>query len=238
MEFTIDLATVMKMIRAEITVARSQLESSGPLKAYQLALTRHDASLEQASDSPTLACKAGCAWCCHFSVDIRPVEALNILEHVQNQFTPNQITALRREMASNSEILAPLDDIQRMQTTLKCPFLMEQQCSIYTARPQTCRNYHATDAAGCKQSFDEPNNLDIAPEFAPMVYQSGAAHLEAFAKTIQDSGYDHAAYELNSAMTELLANPEATRQRFDAKLPTFVGFQGTDVALEFIEEDE
>jgi Fe-S-cluster containining protein len=238
MEFTINFATVRRINTEETAQARADLAALDALKAYQRSLPRHDERLAQASDANTLACNAGCSWCCHFSVDVRPVEALNILEFVQTNFTSEQQQQLRGEIATNSQILSQLDEMQRMQHTGKCPFLTENRCSIYAARPQTCRNYHATNVAGCKQSYEEPNNEDIAPEYAPLVYQTGAAHVDAFSKAMQDAGYDTNAYELNCALHEAMAYPEATRQRLDAKLPVFLGVAGTAVPIEFDDLDE
>ncbi|MGD9843284.1 MAG: YkgJ family cysteine cluster protein [Steroidobacteraceae bacterium] len=238
MEFLIDFATVRKISAQEGAQANADIAELGAIKAYQQSLQRHDARLAQASDAHTLACKAGCSWCCHFSVDVRPVEALNILEFVQTNFSVEQQQQLRSEIAANSQVLGQLNEMQRMQHTLKCPFLIEDRCSIYAARPQTCRNYHATNVDGCKQSYAEPDNFDIAPEYAPLVYQSGATHVDAFSKAMQDTGYDINAYELNSALAEAMVDPAAIRQRFDAKLPVFIGIAGTEVPMEFLDLDE
>jgi Fe-S-cluster containining protein len=238
MEFTIDFATVRRISTQEREQARSELADLGAITAYQRSLQRHDARLAQACDAHTLACKSGCSWCCHFTVDVRPVEALNILEFVQTNFDTEQQQQLRDEIAANSETLSQLDEMQRMQHTGKCPFLIEHRCSIYAARPQTCRNYHAMNVEGCKQSYEEPDNEDIAPEYAPLVYQSGATHVDAFSKAMQDAGYDIHAYELNCALHEAMTYPEATRQRFAAKLPVFIGIEGSDVPMEFIDLDE
>jgi hypothetical protein len=55
---------------------------------------------------------------------------------------------------------------------------------------QSCRNYHATNVAGCRQSYEEPENLDIDSDFAPGVYQAGGAHVEAVSTAMCDAGYD------------------------------------------------
>ncbi len=237
MEFTIDFATVRRIVAQETVQTQAEIAALGVLPAYQHSLVRHDCRLSEAADADTLACKAGCAWCCHFSVDVRPVEVLNILEFMQKKFTAAEQQSLRTEIEANSRVLGPLDEMQRMQQTIKCPFLVDSRCSIYAARPQTCRNYHATSAAGCQQSYEQPDNFDIAPEYAPLVYQSGAAHVDAFSRAMQDAGYDIAAYELNTALAEALAQPDATRQRFAARLPVFVGIEGAEVAMEFIDID-
>lgn len=238
MEFTIDFVSVRKIIAQESEQASREIAELGVMSAYRQSLQRHDARVTGAADADTLACKAGCSWCCHFSVDVRPVEVFNIVEAMQSAFTATELQQLRAEIVANARVLAQLDEMQRMQHNIKCAFLREGRCSIYVARPQTCRNYHATDSAGCQKSFEEPDNFDIAPEYAPLVYQAGAAHVDAFSKAMQDAGYDIDAYELNTALTAALAQPAATRQRFDAKLPPFMGIDGAEVPMEFIDTDE
>ncbi|MGE0115575.1 MAG: YkgJ family cysteine cluster protein [Steroidobacteraceae bacterium] len=238
MEFDIDFALVRDIVAREGVQARTEIAALGPLPAYQRSLQRHDVRLADAGDANTLACKAGCSWCCHFSVDVRPVEVFNILDYLQQAFTVREQQRLRADIEANSQVLGRLDEEQRMLHNIKCPFLAEGRCSIYAARPQTCRNYHATSAAGCERSFEEPDNFDIAPEYAPLVYQSGAAHVDAFCQAMQDAGYDIAAYELNAALAEALAQPIGTQQRFSAKLPAFAGIQGTEAPFEFIDLNE
>jgi Fe-S-cluster containining protein len=237
MEFTIDFVTVRRIVALEAAQAQEEIAALGALPAYRRSLQRHDQRLNEAADAGTLACKKGCAWCCYFSVDVRPVEALNILEFMQETFPAAEQRRLHAEIEANSRVLGPLDEMLRMQQTIKCPFLADGRCSIYAARPQTCRNYHATSSAGCQQSYEQPDNLDIEPEYAPLVYQSGTAHVDAFSKAMQDAGYDVAAYELNTALAEALARPDTARQRFDGKLAAFSGIEGTEVPMEFIEVD-
>jgi hypothetical protein len=110
------------------------------------------------------------------------------------------------------------------------------RCTIYAARPQTCRNYHATNAAGCQKSFEEPDNLDIDPDFAPLVYQTGGAHVDGFSKALLEAGYDVSAHELNTALAAAMVEPVAARQRFEAGAQAFTSLQGADVPLEFAEE--
>jgi Fe-S-cluster containining protein len=115
---------------------------------------------------------------------------------------------------------------------LKCPFLNEGRCTIYATRPQSCRNYHATNVAGCQQSYEEPCNLDIDPDFAPGVYQAGQAHVEAFSTGMSEAAYDANAYELNSALDAALSEPGA-RERFESRLKPFTNLAGEQVPAEF-----
>lgn len=236
MEIDIDFVAVRKLTAEEYAQARQEIATLGPVAALELSQRRHDARLAGAADAPTLACEAGCSWCCHFSVDVRAVEAFQILEFMRRNFSAAEQARLRAEFDANSAAVAPLSDIERMKLTRKCPFLTEGRCTVYAVRPQTCRNYHATDAAGCRQSFEEPENLDIEPEFAPLVYQAGGAHVDAFSRAMQDAGYDVAAYELNTALATALDQPQS-RARFEARQSPFAGLSGEEVPAEFMEED-
>lgn len=237
MEFEIDEPLVQGIISDEYARARADIERLGPLSALAASQRRHDERLAGAADAGTLACKVGCFWCCYFTIDARAGEVLRILDFVAQNFSAAEQRRVREEIAANSAALSALDDSQRTRQNLKCPFLAQGACTIYEVRPQTCRNYHATNVAGCQQSFEEPDNEDIDPEFAPQVYQSGAAHVDAFTAAMRRTGYDSQAYEFNTALAAALAQPAATRARFDAKLRPFPTIEGFDVPYEFMDED-
>jgi Fe-S-cluster containining protein len=232
MEITLDLPFVRGILAGECQRALDEIRTLGVLRAFENSQARHDARIASAPDIGTLDCRAGCAWCCHFTIDIRPVEVFRILDFVEQSFTPEEKNRVYAEVRANSALLAGLDEDARMTRNLKCPFLNEARCTIYTARPQSCRNYHATNVAGCQQSYDDPGNLDIDPEFAPYVYQAGSAHVEAFSKAMSDAGYDVNAYELNGALDAALSDP-AARQRFESRLPLFTHLDGEEVPEEF-----
>jgi Fe-S-cluster containining protein len=167
---------------------------------------------------------------------VRPVEAFRILAFLQREFDEERRNRVLADVKTNCGILQGLDDLERARRNVKCAFLIEGKCSIYAARPQMCRNYHATNAAGCERSYLEPDNLDIDPEFAPYVYQAGGAHVDAFSKAMRDAGYDSRVYELNSALVAALSQPNALA-RFEAKEDPFPELHGWDVPPEFDEED-
>ena len=237
MEFTIDFELVRKLTKSEYQQARSQIATLGIMQAFRNSLRRHDEQLSSASDSDTLACKQGCSWCCHFSIDIRPVEAFNIIEFMRDNFPADRIEQIHNELLANHQALKNLDDEQRLRLNIKCPFLVEGRCSIYPARPQTCRNYHATDSAGCRQSFEQPDNMDIAPEYAPITFQTGASQVDAFAKAMQEEGFAIDVYELNTAILEVLDDKNNTWRCFINKLTPF-NSAGNNVPLEFMEMKE
>jgi Fe-S-cluster containining protein len=232
MEIVIDPAFIRGILTQEYEQAREDIGTAGVLRALENSQRRHDARIASAPDVGTLDCRAGCAWCCHFSVDVRAVEIFSILDFVERTFTAEEKARVRAEVSANSVALNNLGEIARMKRNVKCPFLNAGRCTIYAVRPQTCRNYHATNVAGCQQSYDDPDDLSIDPDFAPWVYQAGGAHVDAFCTAMRDAGYDVSAYELNGAFDAALSDP-AARERFESKLAPFTHLSGEDVPAEF-----
>jgi Fe-S-cluster containining protein len=232
MEFTLDLRLVRDILKQERRRASDEIRDLGVLRALERSQPRHDARIAAASDFGILACRAGCTWCCHFTVDVRAAEVFRILDFVESSFTSAERARVHAEVRANSAALKDLTEGERMTRNVKCPFLNEGRCTVYAARPQTCRNYHATNAAGCQQSFEEPENLGIDPEFAPGVYQAGGAHVEAVSTAMADAGYDANAYELNCALDAALTEPGA-RARFESGQKPFTRLHGEEVPAEF-----
>ena len=210
MDIELHLPTIAAVVRDEHAQASRDIATLGPVAAYERTCYRHDERLAAAPDRSTLACKAGCSWCCYFSVDVRAAEVFAILAFMQRELSAAAQQRIRGEIETNRSLLAGCSDEERSRRNIKCPFLDDGRCVIYTARPQSCRNYHATNATGCRRSFENPDDLDIDPEFAPLVYQSGGA------------------------LSAALADPDA-RRRFESKQKPFAGMEGTHVELEFVE---
>jgi Fe-S-cluster containining protein len=232
MEFTLDVPFIRDILEREHARARDEIRDLGVLRALESSQHRHDARIAAAPDVGTLACRAGCAWCCHFTVDVRAAEVFRILDFVEQSFTPEEKARVYAEVRTNSVALRKLGEGERVTRNVKCPFLNEGRCTIYETRPQSCRNYHATNVAGCRQSYEEPENLDIDPDFAPGVYQAGGAHVEAVSTAMRDAGYDVNAYELNCALDAALSEPGA-REHFESGLKPFTGLSGEEVPAEF-----
>ena len=232
MEFTLDVPLIRDILERERARARDEIRDLGVLRAFERSRQRHDARIAAARDVGTLACRAGCAWCCYFTVDVRAVEVFLILDLIEQSFTPEEKVRVHAQVRANSALLDGLGEVERATRNVKCPFLSEGRCTIYAARPQTCRNYHATNVDGCRQSYQEPENTDIDPEFAPGVYQAGAAHVEAVSDAMSAAGYDVNVYELNCALDAALADPGA-RGRFESRHKPFTGLGGEEVGAEF-----
>jgi hypothetical protein len=74
----------------------------GVLRALKSSQQRHYARIAAAPDVGTLACRAGCTWCCYFTVDVRAAEVFRILDFVEQSFTPEEKARVYAEVRANS----------------------------------------------------------------------------------------------------------------------------------------
>ncbi len=172
--------------------------------------------VEMAASSMHIACKAGCAFCCHYRVQVSAAEAFALAEHVEAMPAAQQ-AALREQIATTAKRVAPLSKAEYEATNIACAFLEGSRCSVYALRPSPCRGHHAVDAGVCERTFQNPastemNALDPARH---------AAH-EGYKSTIlfgqHHAGHDGTAYELHTAVHAALTNRAGFRRWKDGKV--------------------
>lgn len=218
-----EAAAFAEITQREHALVRADLKARGWVRALTASQKRQDAmaGLIASTLTPPLACKPGCAWCCHFKVEVRPEEVLQIVEHVRAKFSPARQQALYDTAARNAATLQALSPTQQLSANLACPFLLDSQCSIHAVRPARCRTLHATDAAGCRQAFEEPQNLSIPNTLVPALVLTGEAHLKGARQAFAEAGYDDSPQELNAALAAALADGRPKR-RFERGKKAFV----------------
>jgi len=199
---------------SEHAAVSSDLKRVDPVSALAASFRRHDRVLEEAriESGRVLACKEGCSYCCHFKVDVRADEALIIAEFVRTRLDATTRAQVIEAAERNAGFIRSLSPKQHLTTNIKCCFLVDGRCSIYSVRPYACRNFHATDVAGCIRLFEEPENLDVPDSYVPEIHARGAGHREGRQAAVMDAGLDVRAYDLTTAFLEALSAASAVKR--------------------------
>ncbi|MBX3691509.1 YkgJ family cysteine cluster protein [Dokdonella sp.] len=199
---------------AEHATAMGELAQGDPLRAVTASYRRHERIFDAAlaESGAKLDCRAGCAWCCHYKVDVRADEALAIVEHVRTRLdaaTRERVIDAARRNAATIRALTPA---QHMTTNLACCFLVEGACSIYPARPFACRNHHSTDVEMCRAEYESPGRTDLPDSSVPLLKARCGGHREGRQSAVLHSGLDVRAYDLTTAFLDVLDNASASRR--------------------------
>ena len=152
-----------------------------------------------AKDPPrrTIACKAGCAYCCHLYVQVTPLEAIGVVRAVQAQ-GPEALAAVSARVADTLLKTAGKDAAYRNILALPCPLLVDGQCSVYAARPFVCRGANSADVDACRRGMGSASGVPL-PTF---VHQRAvyAAVGNGAAQGLRDRGVDPDLLELVAAL--------------------------------------
>lgn len=129
------------------------------LSVFQEVLEFSDSivqSLEEDGQSPKVACRSGCNYCCHSQVNIIPIEALLISTFIKTDFTCAEVTALNMGISQIHLLTAgkTLEQVYALKNDLPCLFLKKGECSIYKIRPSICRSWNSFDSKACKSAYN------------------------------------------------------------------------------------
>jgi Fe-S-cluster containining protein len=207
----------------ERTEARTRKSADGAAARKQtIRMYGRVAALQgdiMARDNVEFACERGCSYCCHLRVEIRPHDAFVLAHHVQTSFSAEQRARAVARMEENLGRIALLTPEQHIRTPIPCAFLEEGICTVYDARPATCRKYYSVSVQTCRNSFDAPAAPLTGEIEHEQVRLAGNAIALGHAKGLEDAGYDATLYELHYAVHGALTKPKAERRYRDGKRP-------------------
>lgn len=153
-----------------------------------------------------VACREGCASCCHVAVDVQAHEVLYAADHIQVHFSPQELTDAVERLDAHRRRVAAFKGDERDQSRQACALLQAGACSIYAGRPQPCRSHHTSDAATCAAHLANPS-VEITAVYIPALRARMFSVMLGIDEAIEAAGYDERAYDFGSALHEALTNP-------------------------------
>jgi Fe-S-cluster containining protein len=153
----------------------------------------------------TVACRAGCDFCCHVPVDVQAHEVFFAADHIQVHFSPGALTAVIARLAAHRGRVAALAVDERATSRSPCALLTAGSCSIYAGRPEACRSHHTSDAAVCEAHLADPE-VNLSKVYIPALRARMFAVMLGLDEAIEAAGYDERSYDFGSALHEALTN--------------------------------
>ena len=151
-----------------------------------------------------VACRAGCGTCCHVPVGVQAHEVLLAAVHLQKHFPPAELEAVIARLAAHRAAFAGKSAEQRSALRLPCALLRDESCSIYEARPESCRSHHSRNLDGCRSNL--ASGFDHVDVLIPEIRGRMFAVMLAIDYAVAEAGFDGQAYDFGSALHEALTN--------------------------------
>ncbi len=163
----------------------------------------------QAASRATLACAAGCAFCCYHPVDITAPEAFAIASYLRTVLAADAFEAFAARLAANAERIQALSHDDHALAKMPCALLDNGQCGVYPARPFACRAWHSTSAVRCEAIFAQGDPLSMIPPLDMDLYNAQWDVVYGVAEGLRQAGLDDRPYELHSMLHRVLTAPDA-----------------------------
>ena len=157
--------------------------------------------------SPPLACREGCAWCCHKHVGTTSPEVFRIADYLQRHLTPQEFQTIRDRIIQRDEQRKGLREDRWSAARLPCSLLVDDRCSVYPVRPLTCRGFNSSDARQCENWVKKRERAEI-PIYEPQ-HRLATFILDGLRAGLSESGLPDDLLELTAALRITLTLPNA-----------------------------
>lgn len=199
---------------------RGAQNPASALSTIRQALTGFDRAYTSAPAAArrAVACRAGCDTCCHELVAAQAHEVLIAAEYVQTHFSPSELENVIARAAAHRAAFVQRAHLKPGAKPTPCVLLRDGSCSIYEARPESCRSHHSRSAEACRQNLMAGADLvDVhirglrGRMFAVML---GIDHAAV------EAHFDGHAYDFGSALHDALTDSFCA-VRWQQHLPAF-----------------
>ncbi len=147
-------AALARGVQAAVARAVADLDATSLSALMGELISVGNATLSSlvANDPPqrTLACREGCAHCCHVQVQASTLEILYIAHMLIENLSPNELSIVKSRVAALDQETHGMPHQGRAYIARPCPMLVEDRCSVYSHRPFVCRAANSADAGDCR----------------------------------------------------------------------------------------
>lgn len=197
-----------------ITQLADDLSSAKSADDFHQALRRALGSYDQLNETKgretgaALVCRAGCSLCCWLRVDVYAQEVFLIADTLRKDLPPLEFQELLGRLSAHSELVTGMTVLEHATRNIACPLSRNGWCSVYAARPHTCRRHHSQEIAACQYTYDHPEDLEFPGAHSRELFCDLTEAMGLHAAVYEYFGFDDTIYELGSALEEALMDAE------------------------------
>lgn len=163
--------------------------------------------LEQCScNNSRVDCNKGCAWCCHQSVFVMPHEAFYLLAFLKENTHVANLNLIKEKILQKNAKTAAMDLSSVLSNTEPCPFLTDNICTVYQARPMACRLFYSMDVQSCITERQNPLNLNKFARLYEFPIRAGRMINEGIGAWFTKKGLKSTEWLIESSLSLLINN--------------------------------
>lgn len=221
-----DLASVASRVdlrQYALTLALLSAGEPGPEMARALSRELREATVQAHQDGLELvtpegrarvACKAECTWCCREPLQVSPLDALGVADHLLAQRDRWMLRLATYELPDRRSA-------QLKKITTPCPFLGDNKlCQVYEARPVVCRAFHSTDVSVCRLRVERADGNRTVPMHLEWYGFTGLP-LEGAHRALDEAAVERRPVVLGPAVALLLSDFAGVTTRWLAGEPVW-----------------
>jgi hypothetical protein len=167
-----------------------------------------ETSLARNPSNHRIACAKGCGFCCHMRVTALAPEIFYAAGFVRRQLGAGLEAVLAR-VRERDAASRGLGARERPAHRIPCGLLVDNSCSIYVARPSSCRGLTSISVETCERGY---NGEDVQVQTPAVWTEIRRAHNQALWAALAASDLPAHSYELNHALFVALENPDAEKR--------------------------
>ncbi|MFC2138468.1 YkgJ family cysteine cluster protein [Bacteroidota bacterium] len=150
-----------------------------------------------------IACKEGCAWCCHQTVMVLPFEVFYIINYLYTKISFDDIKIIKDRTIEKNKKTSKMLAMDYIHHKEKCPFLENETCLVYEYRPMACRIYLSSAVDTCIHEFRNPKKVNIFPSLYDLPLKAGKMMNEGIAKALAEKGIAIEELKFESALKQV-----------------------------------
>ncbi len=159
-------------------------------------------SLRVKNNKQEIHCKRGCSWCCSQPVFTNEWEAEYLRDFMMRSFTCHKVSEIKGKAEDKNKTTSQLDKKEVLSTRILCPFLENNACSVYPARPMACRIYLSSNLDSCVYEFNNPQDDKKYAQLYDFPLHAGRKMNEGIAAWLEDQGVEVRELRLEEALGE------------------------------------